>query len=104
MVQVVELKKKVEEESALVASLEDAKKKLLREGEVNEERLKRLTDDNERLTKSKKKLQSEVDDLAVALDNQRSQLLALEKKQKKFDQSLLEEKSTAEKYGVALIF
>lgn len=100
----VELKKKLEEESALVTSLEDARKKLVRESEVNEERLKRLTDDNERLTKSRKKLQSEVDDLTVALDNQRSQLLALEKKQKRFDQSLLEEKSTAEKYDAALLF
>jgi Myosin tail len=40
----------------------------------------------------------QIADMTVAMDNQRSQFTALEKKQRKFDQNLAEEKAISEKY------
>lgn len=39
----------------------------------------------------------QVDDLIVALDNERTKFAALDKKQKKFDQNLAEEKAISER-------
>lgn len=49
------------------------------------------------MSKSKKKLQSEFDDINVLLENERSKFSAIDKKQKKFDQSLAEEKAISER-------
>lgn len=47
---------------------------------------------NDKLDKSKKKLQSELDDVNIDLEAQRSKVIELEKKQRIFDKTLAEEK------------
>ena len=56
---------------------------------------------NDKLSKSKKKLQYEFDDITVLLDNERSKFSVIDKKQRKFDQSLAEEKAISEKLTIA---
>lgn len=51
----------------------------------------------DRLDKSRKKLQAEVDDSNMELEKQRSSVLASEKKQRKFDSLLAEEKAHSER-------
>lgn len=69
----------------------------MKESEGQQQRLVSLQEENDKANKSKKKLQSEVEDLTVALDNQRTQFLQMEKKHRKFDQSLAEEKAISER-------
>ena len=45
-----------------------------------------LRANNDKLERGRKKMQQEFDDMNVELENSRSNLSALEKKQKKFDQ------------------
>ena len=45
-----------------------------------------LRANNDKLERGRKKMQQEFDDMNVELENSRSTLSALEKKQKKFDQ------------------
>ena len=52
----------------------------------------------DRLDKSRKKLQAEVDDCNMELEKQRSSVLNAEKKQRKFDSLLAEEKASTERY------
>lgn len=47
---------------------------------------------NDKLEKSKKKLQSELDDINIELEAQRFKVIELEKKQRIFDKTLAEEK------------
>ena len=93
----IDAKKKQEEEKGQVEVIEEARKKLARDLDAQVARIQQLEADNDRLGKSKKKVQSELDDLNVELDNYRSNLSAMEKKQKKFDQNLAEEKAISER-------
>jgi myosin protein heavy chain len=54
---------------------------------------------NDRLDKSKKKLQSELEDATIELEAQRTKVLELEKKQKVFDKVISEEKAVSEQYA-----
>jgi myosin protein heavy chain len=54
---------------------------------------------NDRLDKSKKKLQSELEDATIELEAQRTKVLELEKKQKVFDKVVAEEKAISEQYA-----
>lgn len=47
---------------------------------------------NDKLEKGKKKLQSELEDLTIDLESQRTKVVELEKKQRNFDKVLAEEK------------
>jgi hypothetical protein len=49
-------------------------------------------------------VQMQLADMNVAMDNQRSQFNALEKKQRKFDQNLAEEKAISERFHSAIVF
>ena len=51
----------------------------------------------DRLEKTKRKLQAEVDDMTVELESQRSNVSNMDKKQRKFDQALAEEKAVSER-------
>lgn len=51
---------------------------------------------NDRLDKSKKKMQSELEDATIELETQRTKVLDLEKRQKNFDKILAEEKAVSE--------
>uniref|UniRef100_A0A8C3IY31 Myosin heavy chain 10 n=1 Tax=Chrysemys picta bellii TaxID=8478 RepID=A0A8C3IY31_CHRPI len=53
----------------------------------------------DKLEKTKNRLQQELDDLIVDLDHQRQIVSNLEKKQKKFDQMLAEEKNISARYA-----
>lgn len=80
-----------------MTAFEEFKKRMTKESEGQQHRLVSLQEENDKANKSKKKLQSEVEDLTVALDNQRTQFLQMEKKHRKFDQSLAEEKAVSER-------
>lgn len=79
-------KKKVDDDLGTIESLEEAKKKLLKDVEVLSQRLEEKALAYDKLEKTKTRLQQELDDLLVDLDHQRQIVSNLEKKQKKFDQ------------------
>ncbi len=58
--QIIEYKKKLEDESGIQEAFEEGKKKMLKEMDVIQERVDVLTSENDKLSKSKKKLQAEV--------------------------------------------
>lgn len=60
--------------------------------ELLQRQIEELQATNDKLEKSKKKLQSELDDINIDLEAQRSKVIELEKKQRIFDKTLAEEK------------
>jgi myosin protein heavy chain len=52
-----------------------------------------LSSTNEKLEKSRKKIQAELEDATIDLEAQRSKVMELEKKQRNFDKILSEEKA-----------
>ncbi|XP_034448925.1 myosin-10 isoform X2 [Hippoglossus hippoglossus] len=91
--QLSESKKKLEDDVGTIEGLEETKKKLQKDHELSSQRLEEKTIAFEKMEKTKTRLQQELDDLTVDLDHQRQIVSSLEKKQKKFDQLLAEEKS-----------
>ncbi|OAF70315.1 Myosin heavy chain 11 [Intoshia linei] len=80
-----------------VKELNEQKRKLGREVELLLQEVKNDKSEIDRLSKSKKKTQSEFDDIVRELDEQRSANIILDKKQRKFDQNLADERLIAEK-------
>lgn len=80
-------------------ALEEGKKKFQKEIEGLTQQFEEKAAAYDKLDKTKNRLQQELDDLVVDLDNQRQLVSNLEKKQKKFDQLLAEEKSISSKYA-----
>ena len=76
---------------------EELRKRIARDNDALQSRIETLASENDKIAKSKRKLQSEVEDLNVELESHRSQFSAMEKKQRKFDQNLAEEKSISER-------
>uniref|UniRef100_A0A8D3E3H8 Myosin heavy chain 10 n=1 Tax=Scophthalmus maximus TaxID=52904 RepID=A0A8D3E3H8_SCOMX len=97
--QLSESKKKLEDDMGTIESLEEIKKKLQKDLELSSQRLEEKTIAHEKMEKTKTRLQQELDDLTVDLDHQRQIVSNLEKKQKKFDQMLAEEKSISARYA-----
>lgn len=60
--------------------------------ELLQRQIEELQAINDKLEKSKKKLQSELDDINIDLEAQRAKVIELEKKQRIFDKTLAEEK------------
>jgi hypothetical protein len=58
--QVNDYKKKLEDQSAAIEGFEEAKKKAAHDSDALQQRVESLTDENDKLGKSKKKLQAEV--------------------------------------------
>lgn len=83
----------------LVKELEESKKKSNKDIEALQRQIQELIAANDRLDKSKKKLQSELEDATIELEAQRTKVLELEKKQKNFDKVLAEEKAVSEQYA-----
>ncbi len=81
----------------MMDQIEEGKKKVIRDLENMQARMETLETDNDKLGKSKKKLQAEVEDMTVELENSRSQFGQMERRQKKFDQNLAEEKAISER-------
>uniref|UniRef100_A0A8C3AQ00 Myosin heavy chain 10 n=1 Tax=Cyclopterus lumpus TaxID=8103 RepID=A0A8C3AQ00_CYCLU len=98
-VQLLESKKKLEDDVGTIEGLEETKKKLQKDFELASLRLEEKTIGFEKMEKTKTRLQQELDDLTVDLDHQRQIVSNLEKKQKKFDQMLAEEKSISTRYA-----
>lgn len=67
--------------------------------EVLQRQILELQATNDRLDKSKKKIQSELEDATIELETQRTKVLDLEKKQKNFDKVLAEEKAVSEQHA-----
>ncbi|XP_054463708.1 myosin-10 isoform X1 [Anoplopoma fimbria] len=97
--QLSESKKKLEDDVGTIEGLEETKKKLQKDFELASQRLEEKTIGFEKMEKTKTRLQQELDDLTVDLDHQRQIVSNLEKKQKKFDQLLAEEKSISARYA-----
>ncbi|XP_011217103.2 myosin-9 [Ailuropoda melanoleuca] len=97
--QVTDMKKKVEDGVGCLETAEEAKRKLQKDLEGLGQRYEEKVAAYDKLEKTKTRLQQELDDLLVDLDHQRQTASNLEKKQKKFDQLLAEEKTISAKYA-----
>ncbi|XP_012723292.2 myosin-9 isoform X2 [Fundulus heteroclitus] len=97
--QLAEMKKKVELEAGSLESAEEGKKRLQRDLESTNQRLEEKCAAYDKLDKTKTRLQQELDDLLVDQDHLRQIVSNLEKKQKKFDQMLAEEKNISARYA-----
>uniref|UniRef100_A0A8C9FKF1 Myosin-9 n=1 Tax=Pavo cristatus TaxID=9049 RepID=A0A8C9FKF1_PAVCR len=97
--QAVEARKKMDDGLGCLEIAEEAKKKLQKDLESLTQRYEEKIAAYDKLEKTKTRLQQELDDIAVDLDHQRQTVLNLEKKQKKFDQLLAEEKNISAKYA-----
>ena len=84
-IQLVEVKKKAEDEAEQAAILEESKKKLAKDLEALQRQVDELLIINDKLEKSKKKIAAELEDATIDLETQKSKVLELEKKQKNFD-------------------
>uniref|UniRef100_A0A8C4IE34 Myosin-9 n=1 Tax=Dicentrarchus labrax TaxID=13489 RepID=A0A8C4IE34_DICLA len=97
--QLAEMKKKVEQDAGCLETAEESKKRLQRDLEGTNQRLEEKCAAFEKLDKTKTRLQQELDDLLVDQDHLRQIVSNLEKKQKKFDQMLAEEKNISARYA-----
>uniref|UniRef100_A0A8C5EFH5 Myosin-9 n=1 Tax=Gouania willdenowi TaxID=441366 RepID=A0A8C5EFH5_GOUWI len=99
LAQMTEMKKKLEQDSSCLESAEEGKKRLQRELEGSNQRMEDKCAAYDKLEKTKTRLQQELDDVLVDQDHLRQIVSNLEKKQKKFDQMLAEEKSISSRYA-----
>ncbi|XP_039622359.1 myosin-9a isoform X2 [Polypterus senegalus] len=97
--QIVDMKKRTEEGSNALDLAEESKKKLQKEMESLHQSLEEKCAAYDKLEKTKNRLQQELDDLLVDQDHLRQIVSNLERKQKKFDQMLAEEKTISAKYA-----
>uniref|UniRef100_A0A8C7FVW4 Myosin-9 n=1 Tax=Oncorhynchus kisutch TaxID=8019 RepID=A0A8C7FVW4_ONCKI len=93
------IKKKSEQEAGCLESAEEGKKRLQRDLEGLGQRMEEKCSAFEKLDKTKTRLQQELDDMVVDQDHLRQIVTNLEKKQKKFDQMLAEEKTISCRYA-----
>ncbi|XP_034043550.1 myosin-10 isoform X2 [Thalassophryne amazonica] len=96
--QLFDTKKKLEEDVGMMEGLEEVKRKLQKDMELTSQCLEEKVIGMDKMEKTKNRLQQELDDLMVDLDHQRQIVSNLEKKQKKFDQLLAEEKTISARY------
>uniref|UniRef100_A0A4W6ETH0 Myosin-9 n=1 Tax=Lates calcarifer TaxID=8187 RepID=A0A4W6ETH0_LATCA len=92
-------KKKVEQDAGCLETAEEGKKRLQRDLEAVNQRLEEKCAAYDKMDKTKTRLQQELDDLLVDQDHLRQIVSNLEKKQKKFDQMLAEEKNISARYA-----
>ncbi|XP_031144848.1 myosin-9-like isoform X1 [Sander lucioperca] len=97
--QLADIKKKLEQEALSLEGAEEGRKRIQREFESVMQQLEEKTAAYDKLDKTKIRLQQELDDLIRDQDNLRQTVSNLEKKQKKFDQMLAEEKTISTKYA-----
>lgn len=65
---------------------EETRRKLQRELDSTTQREKQREEEKERVERQRERLREEIEDLALALQRERQNCMALEKRQKKFDQ------------------
>ncbi|KAJ8289965.1 hypothetical protein GJAV_G00007230 [Gymnothorax javanicus] len=91
--QLAELRKQSEEVNTAVETGEECRRKLQRELEMATQREHTREEEKERVERQKERLREEIEDITLALQRERQNCTNLEKRQKKFDQSLAEEKA-----------
>uniref|UniRef100_A0A8C1PTV9 Myosin, heavy chain 14, non-muscle n=1 Tax=Cyprinus carpio TaxID=7962 RepID=A0A8C1PTV9_CYPCA len=84
-----------EEVNSAVEVGEEARRKMQRELENAIQREKAKEEEKERIERQKERLREEIEDMTIALQRERQNCTALEKRQKKFDQCLAEEKAVS---------
>ncbi|XP_076583896.1 myosin-9-like isoform X1 [Chaetodon auriga] len=97
--QLAEVKKKLEQEALSLEGAEEGRKRFQRELDSVTQQLEEKSSAYDKLDKTKTRLQQELDDLILDQDHLRQMVSNLEKKQKKFDQMLAEEKSISTQYA-----
>ncbi|XP_021164077.2 myosin-9 isoform X2 [Fundulus heteroclitus] len=97
--QLADMKKKVEQEAISLEGAEESRKKLQRDMDEIMQQLEEKTAAYDKLDKTKTRLQQELDDLLVDQDHLRQLVSNLERKQRKFDQMLAEEKAISTQYA-----
>ncbi|XP_068605696.1 myosin-9-like [Brachionichthys hirsutus] len=97
--QLNDLRKKAEQDAGYLENTEEVKKKSQRDLEATNMRLEEKCSAYEKLDKTKTRLQQELDDMVIDQDHLRQIVSNLEKKQKKFDQMLAEEKNISGRYA-----
>ncbi|XP_063055270.1 myosin-10 isoform X2 [Engraulis encrasicolus] len=95
ILQLAEVKKQSEELSGSVEVGEEARRKMQRELEGALQRERTKEEEKERVERQRDRLREEIEDMTLALQRERQNCTALEKRQKKFDQCLAEEKAVS---------
>ncbi|XP_041843452.1 myosin-10 isoform X1 [Melanotaenia boesemani] len=93
--QLAELRKQSEEVSTAVEVGEETRRKLQRELDSTLQRERQKEEEKERVERQRERLREEIEDMTIALQRERQNCTALEKRQKKFDQCLAEEKAVS---------
>ncbi|KAM6910646.1 uncharacterized protein myh14 [Xenentodon cancila] len=93
--QLAELRKQSEEVSTAVETGEEARRKLQRELDSALQKERQKEEEKERVERQRERLREEIEDMTIALQRERQNCTALEKRQKKFDQCLAEEKAVS---------
>ncbi|KAA0703022.1 B Myosin heavy chain 10 Myosin heavy chain, non-muscle IIb Non-muscle myosin heavy chain [Triplophysa tibetana] len=93
--QLSDLKRQMEEVNAAVEAGEESRRKMQRELENATQREIAKEEERERMERQKERLREEIEDMTIALQRERQNCTALEKRQKKFDQCLAEEKAVS---------
>ncbi|XP_062263423.1 myosin-9-like isoform X1 [Platichthys flesus] len=97
--QLAEMKKRVEQDAGCLETAEEGKKRMQRDLEAMSQRLEEKCAAFDKMDKTKTRVQQELDDLLVDQDHLRQIVSNLEKKQKKFDQMLAEEKNISARFA-----
>ncbi|XP_062284112.1 myosin-9a [Scomber scombrus] len=97
--QMAEMKKKLEQEASTLEGTEEGRKRIQRDLDGVQQQLEEKCSAYDKLDKTKRRLQQELDDLLVDQDHLRQIVSNLEKKQKKFDQMLAEEKTISTQFA-----
>ncbi|XP_078736657.1 myosin-10-like [Lampetra fluviatilis] len=97
--QLSDSKRRLEEAGAAQETLEESRRKMAKEVEVLTQSLEEKTAACDKSDKTRNRLQQELEDVVMDLDHQRQVVATLEKKQKKFDQMLAEEKAVSSRYA-----
>ncbi|XP_071814325.1 uncharacterized protein [Apostichopus japonicus] len=95
--QLADARRKQEEDSKSLEQVEENLKKANRENDENVNRIAEMTAAHEKLLKTKNRLQGELDDITLDLEKERNMVSTLEKKQRKFDNQLSEERAEKER-------
>ncbi|XP_035990529.1 myosin-10 isoform X6 [Fundulus heteroclitus] len=93
--QLTELRKQSEEVSTAVEAGEETRRKLQRELDSAVQKERQKEEEKERVERQRERLREELEDMTIALQRERQNCTALEKRQKKFDQCLAEEKAVS---------
>ncbi|XP_047196744.1 myosin-10 isoform X6 [Hippoglossus stenolepis] len=93
--QLAEVRKQSEEVNTAVEVGEETRRKLQRELDSTIQRESQKEEEKERVERQRERLREEIEDMTLALQRERTNCTGLEKRQKKFDQCLAEEKAVS---------